>query len=415
MVAKIVTGKSIRGILMYNENKVEAGDARLIMASGFAGEIDEMDFRQKLNRFRHLTALNSRTKTNALHITLNFHSSEKLSDEKLQQISAAYMEQIGFGDQPFLVYHHQDSAHPHVHLVTTNIAKDGMRIETHDIGRKLSEPARKDLEIKFDLVKAEGQQDQVRDRLEKLVYGSSPTRRAISNLVTRVSQEYSYGSFLEFKTILEEFGVLADRGPLDSQMFQKNGLQYFALDQAGMPRGVPIKASSIYRKPTMMNLEKRYAKNMEKKAAASDEVRSILKSVLADNRLRTAGDFTALLKDRGIVPLFRRNDQGLLYGITYIDHRRKVIFNGSELGKAYSAKAVSESFARAPVLKPVGEGRSGPKYPVQIGGNGELKIQPIDLPLLDILTSPDRDAAPVSPRRKKKRRKGKDREIEINL
>lgn len=51
MVAKISSGKSIRGMLHYNENKVNDGEASLIMASGFAGEIDQMNFNQKLNRF----------------------------------------------------------------------------------------------------------------------------------------------------------------------------------------------------------------------------------------------------------------------------------------------------------------------------------------------------------------------------
>ena len=69
MVAKIITGKSIRGILHYNENKVDAGEARLIMASGFAGEVDRMNFSQKFNRFKHLIDLNARVKTNALHVS----------------------------------------------------------------------------------------------------------------------------------------------------------------------------------------------------------------------------------------------------------------------------------------------------------------------------------------------------------
>lgn len=62
MVAKIVSGKSARGILHYNENKVSAGVAQLIMASGFAGEIDRMNFGEKLGRFRRLIELNGKVK-----------------------------------------------------------------------------------------------------------------------------------------------------------------------------------------------------------------------------------------------------------------------------------------------------------------------------------------------------------------
>lgn len=56
------------------------------------------------------------------------------------------MERIGFGEQPYLVYKHNDAAHTHVHIATINIKPDGKRIDTHGIGWKLSEPARIALE-----------------------------------------------------------------------------------------------------------------------------------------------------------------------------------------------------------------------------------------------------------------------------
>jgi len=86
MVAKIISGKSIRGILHYNENKVAAHEAHLMMASGFATDITGMNLEQKLHRFENLTMLNGKVKTNALHITLNFDNLDKLSDEQLQRI-----------------------------------------------------------------------------------------------------------------------------------------------------------------------------------------------------------------------------------------------------------------------------------------------------------------------------------------
>ncbi|HEU4790390.1 MAG TPA: relaxase, partial [Flavobacterium sp.] len=49
-----------------------------------------------------------------------------------------------------------------------------------------------------------------------------------------------------------------------------------------------------------------------------------------------------LLKKEGIHAVFRRSSQGQLYGITYIDHTTKNVFNGSSLGKQYSAKAIEE-------------------------------------------------------------------------
>jgi hypothetical protein len=139
-------------MLHYNENKVTAGGAKLILTSGFAADIHQFSLAQKLQRFEHLTELNSRVKTNAIHITLNFDEQDQLSNEQLQQITMAYMERIGFGDQPYLVYKHNDAAHTHVHIATVNIKSDGSRIDTHGIGWKLSEPARQALEKEFNLV-----------------------------------------------------------------------------------------------------------------------------------------------------------------------------------------------------------------------------------------------------------------------
>jgi hypothetical protein len=44
----------------------------------------------------------------------------------------------------------------------------------------------------------------------------------------------------------------------------------------------------------------------------------------------------------GIYTVFRRSAEGLLYGITYVDHKTKSVFNGSNLGKEFSAKAIQE-------------------------------------------------------------------------
>ncbi|RZK40735.1 MAG: hypothetical protein EOO90_14010 [Pedobacter sp.] len=161
MVARILTGKSIRGLINYNESKVTLGTAIPILASRFGLDIEELELRHKVARFEHLTKLNSRVKTNAVHIMLNFDPTEILSVEKLQTIAVEYMAGIGFGEQPFLVYKHEDANHPHIHIVTTNVKADSSRIDLHNIGRVLSEQTRKELELKYNLVKAEGRGKEV--------------------------------------------------------------------------------------------------------------------------------------------------------------------------------------------------------------------------------------------------------------
>jgi hypothetical protein len=183
MVVKIKMGKNMRGILIYNENKVQIGQANLILASGFALDIDRLNLTQKIQRFEKLTDLNPRVKTNAMHISLNFDLLDNLDLAKLQQIALAYMEQIGYGEQPFIVYEHLDAAHPHLHIATTIVQKDARRKYTHDIGRLVSEPARKAIEKQFGLVKAEGRSQGSSLKLSPVLYGQHATKQAVHSVL----------------------------------------------------------------------------------------------------------------------------------------------------------------------------------------------------------------------------------------
>ena len=146
MVAKITIPKSIKAALNYNEKKVEKGAAECLHGANYLSEVKNMNFYQKLNGFEMLNNLNSRATTKNIHISLNFDPSEKLSNDKLVEVANVYMEKIGFGQQPFLVYKHEDAGHPHIHIVSTTIKENGSRINTHNIGRNQSEKARKEIE-----------------------------------------------------------------------------------------------------------------------------------------------------------------------------------------------------------------------------------------------------------------------------
>lgn len=350
MVAKIISGKSIRGMLHYNEDKVAERQARLILSSGFATDITGMSLAQKLHRFEHRTMLNARVKTNAIHISLNFDAQDKLTDTQLQQIAAAYMERISFGDQPYLVYRHTDAAHSHIHIATTNIKADGSRIDIHDIGRTLSETARKALEQEYRLVKAEGRRLSnalgiKAAEIEKAIYGKHLTKRSITNIVNAVIRTYKFTSLAEMNAVLRQFNVTADRGKEDTAMFQKNGLLYSVINEKGEQVGVPIKASTIYGKPTLANLEKKFQQGNEKRKPYKEPLKAAIEKVFQRYSTISKATFIAELDKQKINVVFRQNEQGFTYGVTFIDNKTKTVFNGSDLGKAYSAKAITGRFS----------------------------------------------------------------------
>ena len=360
MVAKITSGKSIRGVLNYNENKVSLGEARLIMASGFATDINKMSFESKARRYENLTMLSGRVKTNAMHISLNFDNGDKLSDENMQQIGMAYMDKIGFGDQPYLIYKHLDAGHPHLHIATVTVKADGKRIDIHDIGRTVSQTARKELELEFKLTQAEGRTSSNTlginaVNIEKAIYGTKPTKRAITNIVNAVTRSYKFTSLAEFNAILKQFNVVADRGKEDTVMFQKKGLMYSILNKKGKQIGVPFKSSSIYGKPTLANLELHFEKNKEQRKPYRDDLKERIDQVLANYSEITRVTFQTELQKQKICAVFRQNEKGYIFGLTFIDNKNKTVFNGSDLGKNYSAKVILERLGHKDrSLKPEG-------------------------------------------------------------
>ena len=347
MVAVIKTGHSVQRILNYNENKVKEGKAQCIGQGNYPMEPHQMNFTMKYNRLTRQAELNPNVTRNSVHISLNFDTTEKdLEKEKLMKIASEYMERIGFGKQPYLVYQHHDAGHPHIHIVSVKIQADGRRIDMQNIGKNQSEIARKLIEKKYGLVVAGSDNTAVHKKgsllLSKAVYGSSDTRRTVATIVNTIVPDYKYTSIHELNAVLRLYNIMADRGTEKSRVFKNKGLMYRILDDKGNKVGVPIKASGIYSKPTLAFLEKQFVINEISRSKFKVRIKNAI-----DHRLSGAGTFDlkklcAELEKEGIHPVLRRSDTGQLYGITYVDHTTKCVFNGSTLGKPYSAKGILE-------------------------------------------------------------------------
>jgi hypothetical protein len=342
MVVKITTPKMIARALNYNEKKVQKGEAACLYAANFLKDAKDLNFHEKLERFTNRNALNTRAKIKMIHISLNFHPSEKLDREKLQQIADSYMSKIGFAEQPYLVYQHFDAGHPHLHIVSTLIRENGKRIDTFNIGRNASEKARKETEKEFHLFKAGKEKKEEKEVLpQKISYGKVDTKRAITAVLEYVLKNFYYTSLPGLNAVLGQYNVLADRGSKESRTFRNGGIVYRVLDEEGRPQGVGIKASAIYFKPTLKYLEERFNKNKVLRAPFVSKLKLSIDWALA-KQPQNLEAFINELKSEGIIIVLRKNEANFIYGITYLDFRTRGVFNGSDLGKGYSAKAIQE-------------------------------------------------------------------------
>ena len=129
MIAKISSTENLGGALGYNFKKVGKEEASILLAQGLYQNKEETYTMEEV--FADMGALipkKCRTKKTVFHCSLNPHPDEKLSDERLTQIAKEYMEALGYGNQPYIVFKHNDIAREHIHIVSLRIDGEGKKI-----------------------------------------------------------------------------------------------------------------------------------------------------------------------------------------------------------------------------------------------------------------------------------------------
>lgn len=361
MVARVVPTKDMRQTLFYNEEKLEQQKALFLGAFNYWQEDAELSFDDKLHRFRNLSVLNERSQAQTIHLSLNFHPDDQLADKKMRQIAAEFMKQIGFADQPFLVYRHLDAGHPHMHVVTINIRHDGSRIENDQ--RSIPNLMRicAGLEDKHHLTPAgpadwqqrlhptppqsahpqqthrdlpQQSRPQRTEAAQRLTYAQSPTKTGIERVLNHVLDNYNYTSLDHLNAALRFYRVRADRGSEQGIMYRNRGLYYRMIDDNGKKVGAPIKASSFDRRPTLNYLEKKFEEN---RLIVKNErhIRIRVDWVLRGAPVTSLQEFKQdLAKDRiGFVILPK-------IGFFYIDFTDNSVHRDTDLGANYTAAAI---------------------------------------------------------------------------
>ncbi|GGH59825.1 relaxase [Filimonas zeae] len=319
--------------LTYNEKKLNNNDAKLILASGFGCNVDELGYSQKLQRFEHNTQQNPKIKTKGVHISINFLPEDKISTESMIELSRKYMERLGFENQPYLVYQHFDANHPHLHIVTTPIKEDGSTISLHNIAKRLGEQARQDLEQEYHLIQAKGRNQQTDDEsklIQDAIYGRIPTKKAINKIVSRIAGRYKFTSLEEFNAILRQHNIIADPGAEGSIIKKNNGLLYSIVDNKGKKIGKSIKASSLMGKPTLHQFSKKFQANGFAKNAYQTAVQQKVHALLLKSF--SLQQFHQNLKAQQISCYIQYDNKAHITDISFIDNHSRTVYNSREIG-----------------------------------------------------------------------------------
>jgi hypothetical protein len=216
----------------------------------------------------------------------------------------------------------------------------------HHIGKNQSAIGRKEIELQYGLVQADKAEEDTAKRFKPIIvsralYGRMETKKAMNSIINVVTDHYKFSSLAQFNAVLGLYNLAADTGAEGSRVNRHKGLVFRMLDAEGNKVGVPIKASDFASKPTLKHLALKYEKNEPLKAGNKNRVSNAV-NIAFFNGVKSVDDLKTALQESGIDLVVRQSADGVVYGLTYVDHETKVVFNGSELGKAFSAKAMLE-------------------------------------------------------------------------
>ena len=155
MVAKISTGGNMFGALAYNQNKVDSEEAKVLFSNRMLlGEDGNFSIGECMRSFEMQMPVQLFTKKPILHISINPHPEDVLTDQQLSDIAKEYMRKLGYGDQPYLVYKHTDIDRHHIHIVGLRVDENGRPLNARFEHRR-SKQITRELEQKYNLHPAE--------------------------------------------------------------------------------------------------------------------------------------------------------------------------------------------------------------------------------------------------------------------
>ncbi|MFV8326890.1 conjugal transfer protein MobB [Flavobacterium sp. ZS1P14] len=343
MVAKIGRGQNLTGVLTYNQLKVEKENAEVLFTHKILETRDgHYSVTQMFHSFEPYLLANRKTEKTVLHISLNPDPMDNVSDEKFNAIAQEYMQKMGYGEQPFVVFKHTDIERTHIHIVSVCIDEQGRKI-SDSYERKRSMDLCRELERKYGLACATDAVNKQNEKAFRPVnYKTNDIKGQIASVVRYLPKHYQFQSLGEYNALLSLFNITSEEVKGELHGKPKQGLIYFALNENGEKSSNPFKASLFGKSAGYIELQNHFIASKEA-LKESDAKLSIRKAIETTLRSTTDElDFKKQLTEKGINVIIRRNDTGRIYGITFIDHNSKTVWNGSRLRKEFSANVFND-------------------------------------------------------------------------
>ena len=344
MIAKISATENLGGALGYNFKKVEKGEASILLAAELYQSKDgRYTMEDVIADMEALIPKKCRTKKAVFHCSLNPHPDEKLSDELLVQIAKEYMEALGYGKQPYIVFKHNDIAREHIHIVSLRIDGEGKKINDK-FEKRRSKQITDTLERKYDLIPSSKVADKAVEETPKIDITRGNIKEQVASALRMVLKHYRFCSLGELNAILSAYNLAVEEVKTEFRGKKYDGLVYVPTDDKGDKVSSPIHASDIGRGVGYTAVQNK----MQKSKQAIKPLRSIIRNkVLQTMRTspKTEEELRQRLEEQSLRVFIRKNESGRIYGITFIDDKAGIALNGSRLGKGYAANIFNGYFS----------------------------------------------------------------------
>jgi len=343
MIAKIGRSGNLYGALAYNQLKVENENGKIL----FANKIIETPtgaytVAQLAQSFAPYLIANRNTEKHTLHISLNPDPKDKVSDDMFRQMAEEYMREMGYGEQPFVVFKHTDIDRSHIHIVSVCVDEQGKKI-SDKFEKMRSMNVCRELERQHGLIPATDKEHKQNDKIFRPVdYRAGDVKSQIASVVRHLPNYYKFQTLGEYNALLSLFNVTTEKVEGELQGKMRQGLLYIPLNEKGERAGHPFKASLFGKNAGLPALELHFAKCKEdlKDHPSKQTLKAAISIALKSTNDEQA--FKKQLSEQGINVVVRRNDTGRIYGITFIDHNSKAVWNGSRLAKELSANTFND-------------------------------------------------------------------------
>jgi len=343
MIAKIGRSSNLYGALTYNNLKVEKEKGQILFANKIIETINgAYTVAQLIQSFEPYLIANRNTEKYTLHISLNPDPKDQVNNDKFREIAQEYMQEMGYGEQPFLVFKHTDIDRSHIHIVSVCVNENGQKI-SDKFEKMRSMNLCRELERKHGLIPAADKERKKADKVFRPVsYKAGNVKSQIASVIRHLPNYYQFQTLGEYNALLSLFNITTEKVEGELHGKAQRGLLYIPLNEKGERAGHPFKASLFGKNAGLSALEVHFSKC--KTTLKHTPTKETLQSAVTMALLSTNNehDFKKQLSEQGINVVVRKNDTGRIYGITFIDHNSRSVWNGSRLGKELSANIFSD-------------------------------------------------------------------------